>query len=106
MAWNSVHAMLKLFCSNRAATELFINSANRDHECLAFEEGNWALTKQTVEVLNPLALATVGIQGRLEHIGVVLPIYFKLLELLLINGGQPSKAKKAIADSQQKRMSE
>ncbi|KAH7680439.1 Protein C10A4.1, partial [Aphelenchoides avenae] len=97
--------MLKLFCSNRAAIELLINSASRDHEYPIFEEGDWALMKQTVEVLEPLALATVGIQGRLAHIGVVLPIYFKLLELLRNNGGQLSKAKKAIAESLQKRMS-
>ncbi|KAH7699117.1 hypothetical protein AAVH_33780 [Aphelenchoides avenae] len=60
--------------------------------------------KQIVEVLEPLANATVGIEGRLAHIGVVLPIYFKLLDLLRGNGGQLSKAKKAIADSLQTRM--
>ncbi|KAH7698078.1 zinc finger BED domain-containing protein 4-like protein, partial [Aphelenchoides avenae] len=44
--------------------------------------GEWMLMKQLLDVLEPLKLATVAIQDRKAHIGLVLPVYFTLQKLL------------------------
>ncbi|KAH7723758.1 hypothetical protein AAVH_08725 [Aphelenchoides avenae] len=46
------------------------------------EAGELMLLKQLVNVLEPLKLATVAIQDRKAHIGLVLPVYFTLQKLL------------------------